>query len=132
MSALPILMLMDSIQRKAVYVGRQVFGLPAMSDPKERLLRFSEEAAELQQACGLTLEEYIMIGQHVFERAKGEIFQEIGGAGSTLFSLAEVHGLDTLKMVDKECDRVWQNQDAIRAKAAKKPGHIFSTRPISE
>jgi hypothetical protein len=101
-----------------------------MGDTKERLLRFSEESAETQQACGLTFEEYVEMGRHVWGQKPGEIFQEIGGVGVTLLSLADVHGLDAIQMINRESDRVWNNQDAIRIKAAKKPDAIFSTRPI--
>lgn len=72
----------------------------------ERVARFTEEALELAQAGGFTLEDLMLLAQHVFAKPPGTVSQEIGGVGVTLLSLAEAHGLDADACEAAEFERV--------------------------
>lgn len=118
-------------QDEIVRIGTDVFGFPAMTDKRERALRFLEEALELVQACGLKESDVQRMSYHVFSRDAGDTDQELGGAGVTLYALAHARGFNLETLVDHEIARVARNKDKIRKKSALKPDNIFSTRCAS-
>jgi len=78
----------------------------SVDDLAERGRRFLEEAIELFQANGGTVEELIKVSGIVFGRPVGEVHQEIGGVMVTLYALAEVLGLSVEECEVAEIDRV--------------------------
>lgn len=75
-------------------------------DKQERAFRFVEEALELAQACGVTLEELNLLIHYTYGRPVGEVHQEVSGVGITLMALGTAHGLDVLGEIHTELDRV--------------------------
>lgn len=122
---------MDNIQYKIISVGADVFGRDSMESVRERESRFAEEAAELLQASGMPLERLIEIATHKYAEPKGNLRQEFGGAGVTLYALANSHWIDLDTVVETEITRVAANKEKIRAKAAKKPDFLFAVRPLA-
>jgi hypothetical protein len=122
---------MSFLQQRVVTTGRAVFGDESMGNPQERLLRFFEEACELAIAGGLDPAKMQEIFDLELTKPVGELKQEFGGAIITLCMAADAFGLDLTCMGHSEIERVAQHKHAIRAKAAKKPDHVFLTRPIA-
>lgn len=123
---------MSDLQDYAYKVGVATFGARSMDSQTERADRAAEEFFELMQACGRSWERLMEIGQHVYGRPAGDLYQEFGGARITLDMLAKAHGCDTDLLGWREARRVDENKQTIRKKAALKPDHIFSVRPIKE
>ena len=121
---------MDELQAEVIHVGTDVFGQASVSDFDERMLRFGEEAIELMQAGGISYGKFLQLGHHVYSRDAGEITQEIGGVGVTLFGVADAGDYSLGELTAIEIARVAGNKDKIRAKSALKPDHIFSTRSL--
>lgn len=122
----------SAIQQQIVRLGRIVFGEPAMADRTERALRFLEEAIELVRAAGLTRDQVVHIVDYEFGRpVETEIIKEFGGAGVTLYAMADAFELQLDTAVDREWFRVYENQDAIREKSKAKPDSVHSTRGIA-
>ncbi len=99
------------------------FGEVISNDKIERNHRFLEEALELVQANGCTRSEALQLVDYVFDRPKGEIFQEIGGVVVTLNALGNAINQDIENCGWMELSRIWQNVEKIRAKQAAKPKH---------
>lgn len=76
------------------------------ADVPTRGRRFLEEALELHQANGGTVEEAHFLVDYVFGRPVGEVPQEIGGVMVTLYALAEVLGVSVEEAEVAEIDRV--------------------------
>lgn len=89
-------------------------------DPKERNLRFLEEALELVQAGGLDRKDVEAMTAHVFDRPGGELSQEVGGVMVCLAALCAAHRLDMMAEAETELARVWTKIDRIREKQAEK------------
>lgn len=99
------------------------FGETIANDHIERNHRFLEEALELVQANGCTINEAHELVDYVFGRPKGDIKQEVGGAVLTLAALCFSSRVNMLESAEEELDRVWKNMDSIRKKQASKPKH---------
>lgn len=82
----------DSRQVRVAMWVEDVFGEVGLYR-HERALRFIEEAIELAQAEGLTIEQVSKVAGHVFSKEKGDIAQEVGGVGITLLAYCEVVGV---------------------------------------
>lgn len=91
------------------------------SDRHERTHRFLEEALELAQANGCSRSDAMVLVDYVFNRAKGEPDQEVGGVMVTLASLCSATGLNMDEAGDRELARNWTRIEAIRAKQRSKP-----------
>jgi NTP pyrophosphatase (non-canonical NTP hydrolase) len=78
---------LDALQTRAFAWCAKVNVSP--KDVQRLARRFIEEAVELVQALGLTREKVLHIVNYVFDRAVGEVKQEIGGVGMTLLPLCE-------------------------------------------
>ena len=122
------------LQRRISRWAREVFGEVAATDPKERVLRILEEAAELAQAEGLPRSQAHMILDYVFDRPAGEAPQELAGVYLTLMAYAEAKGLSLNVEARKELERVLNPRVAARcrAKAAEKARRHLSTPPAGE
>jgi hypothetical protein len=79
---------------------------PVATHKDERLARFVEEALELAQAGGMSLETLDRILWRVYRRAPGEVAKEIGQAQATLECLAENLGLSADAEAEREFARV--------------------------
>jgi hypothetical protein len=97
------------------------FGQEISSDKVERNHRFLEEALELVQASGTTIEEAYRLVDYVYSRPVGEAHQEVGGVLLTLAALCSAHGLSMIDCGETELARVWTKVEIIRAKQAAKP-----------
>ena len=96
------------------------FGESAMH-PTIRAMRFLEEAIELVQACGLTLEEVDRVAGVVYSRPVGEVSQEVGGTRLTLAALCEAMHVDGDIAATVEWDRVQlKSPEYVRARDAAK------------
>ena len=99
------------------------FGEEIASDRIERNHRFIEEALELVQANGCTVDEAHQLVDYVFNRPVGDPHQEVGGVMITLAALCLASGLDMEKAGEDELARIWTKVETIRAKQAAKPKH---------
>lgn len=106
------------------------FGPAIAADAAERNHRFTEEALELVQACGMTASEAHQLVDYVYSRPVGEVRQEVGGVSLTLAALCTAQGVDLARCADDELSRVWTKIEAIRAKQAAKPAH--SPLPVAQ
>jgi len=99
------------------------FGEMIAGDREERNHRFLEEALELVQACGCTVDEAHQLVDYVFNRPSGEPFQESGGVSVTHAALCLANNIDMDAAAETELARIWTKIDAVRAKQAAKPKH---------
>lgn len=92
-------------------------------DILERNDRFIEEALELVQSLGYTSNRAHALVDYVFNREKGEPFQEVGGVMVTLASLCSCAGLDMAKDGETELARINKPEiiEKIRKKQASRP-----------
>ena len=81
------------------------FGQPAMH-PRERCARLLEEVAELCQAEGMPLVDYIATGIHVFNRPVGEPTQEAAGVSICLLLYCSSKWLDLEALTETELRRI--------------------------
>lgn len=75
----------------------------------------------MAQANGCSRSDAIVLVDYVFNRAKGEPDQEVGGVMVTLASLCSATGLNMDEAGDRELARNWSRIEAIRAKQRSKP-----------
>lgn len=99
------------------------FGPEISADRVERNHRFLEEALELVQANGCTVDEAHQLVDYVYGRPQGEINQEVGGVMVTLAALCLANGIDMHQGGETELARIWTKVEKIRAKQAAKPTH---------
>lgn len=85
-----------------------------------RAFRFLEEAMELAQTQGLTLEDVYRQANYTFAREVGEVKQEIGGVTLSLYALAENLGISVDGCEADELLRVRGATPADYAKMAAK------------
>lgn len=97
------------------------FGVEIAIDQNERNHRFLEEALELVQAAGCTKEECLQLVDYVYNRPKGEIHQEIGGALITLAALCNAHNMSMEEEGSMGLFQNWHKIEKIREKRNKKP-----------
>ncbi len=76
------------------------------NDVQMRCRRFMEEASELVQALGMPEDKAIAMVRDAYSRPVGEVSQEFGGAGLTLFALAGAVGDDLGLCIEVEMTRV--------------------------
>ncbi len=105
------------------------FGPGLTYDVVERNFRFCEEALELTQACGTSVDEAHQLVEYVYSRPVGEKKQETGGVMVTLAALCWAQGMDMAECGEQELARVWGCIERIRAKQASKPGGVRSPLP---
>lgn len=127
-------MLVDRDNRqKAVlqWVG-DTFGKPSLST-RERALRVIEEAIELAQTEGLTVEDVRSVAEHVFGKPPGDPAQEVGGLGVTLLAYCEARGISADMEERREFNRVLAVDPAhFRARHNKKADAGIAARAPEE
>jgi hypothetical protein len=103
----------------------ECFGPTIAADRVERNHRFFEEATELVQATGMTVNEAHQLVDYVFNRPVGEPNQEVGGTMVTLAALCLANDLDMHSAGETELARISVPETVakIRAKQAAKPKH---------
>lgn len=106
----------------------ECFGSMIAGDKEERNHRFLEEALELVQACGCTVDEAMQLVGYVYGRPTGDAPQEVGGVMITLAALCLAQGIDMHAAGEAELARIWTKVEQIRAKQAAKPK--YSPLPI--
>lgn len=98
---------MTTIDRPSRFLmwARDTFGDIAL-DPRERAMRFAEEAVELAHACNI--DEVVMqaIVRRVYSRLPGEVPKELGQALVTLELLAKAINVNADDEATKEFYRV--------------------------
>jgi hypothetical protein len=102
---------------------QRCFGYGISYDGTERNHRFLEEALELAQSLNCTKSEAHQLVDYVFDKPKGEPYQECGGVMVTLAALATAWMLEMDECGEIELKRIWTKIDEIREKQAKKPKH---------
>lgn len=106
------------------------FGGKVADDTGERAHRFIEEALELAQACGVSIEKVSAIAERVYSRSVGDLSQEIGGVGVTLLALCENVGVSAEAEECRELERVLSiPPERFRAKQAEKARAGTSLEP---
>lgn len=85
--------------------AKETFGNVAL-EPRERALRFLEEAIELAHAMGVGLDTLNAVSLRVYVRKAGTVPQEIGQSLATLELLAKAIGVDADAEATKEFYRV--------------------------
>lgn len=88
---------------------RDTFGvIPGLDveSPRERAMRFLEEAIELCQAAGLTQGDVYSMARYTYGRPAGVLSQEVGGVTVTLYALCEVLGVSAAQAEFDEIGRV--------------------------
>ena len=100
--------------------AEETFGRVAL-DPRERTMRFVEEAIELAHAIGLDAGTVEAIIGRVYFRQPGTVPREIGQALATLELLAKAIGIDADKEATAEFYRVQSipKEEWARRHAAK-------------
>lgn len=121
----------SSYQKRVGVWMRDTFCEELVMSPVERRRRLIEETLELAQSLGGDEEEVLNIARYVHSRPIGEPKQEVGGNIVTLACLCESMGIDMMHEGEVELERIWQNQDKIRAKNAAKPSDI-AVKPNSK
>lgn len=111
----------SSFQDRARPWTLQCFGAEVASNRILRNHRFLEEALELVQACGATVDECHQLVDYAFSRPVGEKRQEVGGVMVTLACLCNVHDIDLNLEADRELLRAMSMMDKIREKSKSKP-----------
>lgn len=119
---------MREMQSRATAVCADVFGKESMRNIRERRKRFAEEALELMQASGETLDEVIELARYVYALEPGEFSQEVAGTMLGLFGLASSRLVNVTHCVHTELNRLVDNKQAIRAKALLKPDFMVEVR----
>jgi len=113
-----------SLQERKDKWMRACFDDEITDSPEERNRRFIEEALELVQSLGMTRHEAHFMVDYVFDRDRGEPFQEVGGSLLCLAALCNVHKIDMMEAGETELSRVWTKVEAIRGKQKQKPNFI--------
>jgi hypothetical protein len=90
----------------------------------ERAARLAEEAIEIAQAEGVSLEVIVRIASRVYSRPAGDLWQELGGLGITAMAFAESVGLSLSDCTEREWHRVlskspewWERKHAEKVAA---------------
>jgi NTP pyrophosphatase (non-canonical NTP hydrolase) len=94
----------------------QTFDPENADDHEERDCRFMEEAIELFQARGRSIDQLWKLAQYVYSREPGEVEQELGGVLTTAAALSAAARIDMFKAAETELARIWTKKEAIRAK----------------
>lgn len=105
---------------RALIWAQQMFGEVAL-DPRERTLRFLEEAIELAHAMSVDVDTTLAVVDRVYNREVGNIPREIGQATMTLECLARCIEVDADAEATKEFYRIqsipkdeWERRHAAK------------------
>jgi len=75
----------DELQTRVLEWVRETFGEETFN-PRERVLRFLEEAIELAQAEAVPYAQAVRVLNHVYDKPPGDPLLEVGGVGTTLLA----------------------------------------------
>jgi len=111
----------------------EMFG-PVALEPRERALRFVEEAVELAHATGVDAATLSIISERVYSRPAGDPTKEAAQSLACLECLALVLGVDLEKEADAELARVQAIPRAewVRRHAAKVAAGFAGASPMTE
>lgn len=114
--------------KEALVWAVQTFGRVA-ADPRERAMRFLEEALELSQAEGVGRGDVLKIADRVYERPLGHTPKEVGQAMLTLETLAFNLGIDADNESRRELERIRSipQEEWTRRHAAKTAAGITTS-----
>lgn len=103
-----------SVEQIAVAWGVSCFGLNTMG-LKERAARLLEEAIEVAQVAGLSVDDISGLTFRCYRKKPGEIMQELGGIAVTAGMLFASQGTSYSEMfVEGMCDAVRRTPEIIR------------------
>lgn len=91
-------------------------GRNTLLNPQDRALRVFEEACELAQALGLSLDKCREQLAHTYSREPGDPKQEIAGVLNAAILTAECLDEDAIALGTAELTRVWSKIDEVRRK----------------
>jgi len=111
----------DSFQKRVYPWTVETFGYAKTMDLKERRQRVLEEAIELHQAMGGTLDEAEKMSAYVHARRIGEPKQEIGGLQVCIAAAGNALGIDIDQAREDELLRCIDKVEVIREKNKSKP-----------
>lgn len=95
----------DDRQKSVLKWVGETFGERSLA-PLERVLRVLEEAVELAQAEGMTLDRARAVVDYVFNKPPGDPSQEVGGLGVTLLAYCASRGFSADAAEELERRRV--------------------------
>lgn len=100
----------------------EAVGERAAVSPRERAMRFLEEAIELAQACGVHGDLAVQLVRDVYDNPVGAVEQEVGGTMLTLAALCEATGVNLVTAAEAELARVQDPKviAKVRARQATK------------
>lgn len=115
---------------RAFIWAKEMFGEVA-TDPRERAMRFLEEAVEVSHSLGLDVDTTLAIVDRVYDRDQGVISRELGQAQITLEVLAKALEVDIEEEANKEFYRIqavpkaeWERRHAAKqALGIAQPSH---------
>ncbi len=96
------------------------FGHAISQNRLERCFRFFEEATELVQAGGMSIEDAHRLVDYVYGRPIGEVHQEVGGTMVTLAAFCSAYTISMSAAAEMELTRCWLMKEKIRQKQAAK------------
>jgi len=113
----------NSFQPSSVHWALECLGEDKVFDLNERSERFLEEALELCQSMNQTRKAAHRLVDYVYDRAKGDSYQEVGGVLTTLAVLCHALNLDMNEAGEVELERIFQPEvmEKIKAKTLTKP-----------
>jgi NTP pyrophosphatase (non-canonical NTP hydrolase) len=114
----------SSFQQRASNWIHTCFGKPIATDITERNFRFLEEALELVQASGFTIEQVSRLVTYTYNRPVGQLYQEVGGVMITLAALCSAHGINMEKAGETDLKNAIEKTEKIRVKWGTKPDYI--------
>lgn len=108
---------MTDFQTSTVKWVRDCMGDDEADNVARRARRFVEEALELAQSAGLTIDDVQAVAEYVYNRPKEpRPGKEVGGTMVTLAALCHPLQLSMEAEAWRELSRCWANIDTIRAK----------------
>lgn len=109
---------MNALQNKIDFWVKRCFGFQSL---RIRSLRFLEESIELVQASDITYEDCLRILEQVYNKPKGDPFDEIGDVVLNLASLSSWYGEDIEKSGYSTLYKLFSSDDGeIRKKQSEK------------
>lgn len=106
----------------------RVFGSEVLMNKKERIHRFMEEAMELAQSLGYTLEEAKTMMDYVWSRPEGDPDQEVGGVMHCLAALCTANEISLQQASDEILEYCEGRSGSILQKHSNKPDSIVSIK----
>jgi hypothetical protein len=119
-------------QKRAQYWAKKCFGLTLATDRNERNQRFSEEAIELVQACGMTKREVLGAVDYVYNRPVGEKRQEVGGTYTTLALLCAANGIDMVAEGERDLLEIDNGETSARIREKRRTKPDFADYALRE